>query len=86
MITVTHDQEPNWWPAEACAFCKTPTRYWYAPKDVAVCQSCADSHEEHDVPCKRDWLNSNRAPSDKPLPANWQCSADRRAALAKPAN
>lgn len=86
MITVTHDKEPNWWPAESCAFCNAPTRYWYVPKDVAVCPSCAEKHEPADVPCKRQWLNENRGAGEKPLPDNWQCSADRRAAPAYPAN
>lgn len=80
MITVTHDQEPASEPAEPCAFCKAPTRYWFKPKDVAVCPSCAELRTADEVPCKRDWINSNRLPGSTLLPADWQCHADRRAA------
>ena len=87
MITVTHDQEPNWMPAEPCAFCATPTRFWFAPKDVAVCESCACLHDAGDVPSKRDWLNAQRIAEGKAmLPGDWQCNADRRAILASQAN
>lgn len=80
MISVIHDNEPKWMPAESCAFCKAPTRYWFSPKDVAVCQSCAEKHEACEVPTKREWLNANREVGQELLPAGWQCNADRRAA------
>ncbi len=80
MIEVTHDQEPKWMTAERCCFCRTPTRYWHTPKDVAVCPSCSTQHSESEVPSKRDWINANRKPSQSLLPEGWQCHADRRAA------
>lgn len=83
MISVIHDQESTSEPAEHCAFCKAPTHYWYVPKDVAVCPTCAEVRNADDVPCKRDWINSNRLPGSTLLPADWQCHADRRAALQK---
>lgn len=75
MIEVTHDKEPSWAPKELCAFCHRPTRYWYTPKDVAVCAACAETHSVEDVPSKRDWLVSNGAK----LPKDWKCNADMRA-------
>lgn len=75
MIEVIHDKEPKWLPAEPCAFCKMPTRYWYAPKDVAVCQTCAEVKSEAEVPSKRDWLVSHGAN----LPKDWKCRADMAA-------
>jgi hypothetical protein len=55
-IEVTHDGEPAWWVREHCAFCRRPTNYWFMPKDVAVCQPCATTHDEADVPTKAEWL------------------------------
>lgn len=69
MIEVVHDNEPMWMPAEPCAFCKTPTRYWYKPKDVAVCPGCAAKKKAEDVPSKREWLNQNRLPGQTLLGA-----------------
>lgn len=79
MITVIHDKQPAWEPAEPCCFCSAPTRYWFAPKDVAVCQACAEKREADEVPSKREWLNANRRPGEPVLPADWKCNADRRA-------
>ncbi len=73
-MEVVHDNEPKWMPAEPCAFCCKPTRYWYTPKDVAVCQACAEIHTPEEVPSKRDWLVANGAK----LPEDWKCNADRR--------
>lgn len=75
MIEVVHDKEPRWMPAEPCALCNTPTRYWYAPKDVAVCPECAKGANPEDVPSKRAWLVAHGAS----LPPEWKCAADRRA-------
>lgn len=77
MIEVVHDKEPKWMPAEACAFCKKPTRYWFEANDVAVCQECAECHTADEVPCKRDWINENLEEGQTKLPADWKCNADR---------
>jgi hypothetical protein len=60
-IEVTHDGEREWQPGEPCAFCSRPTRYWFTPKDVAVCLICALAHEAADVPSKKEWFVSNEA-------------------------
>lgn len=60
-IEVTHDGEPEWSPAESCAFCTRPTRYWFTPKDVAVCLICAKYHEADEVPSKKEWFASHDA-------------------------
>lgn len=79
MIEVTHDQETSGWPAESCCFCKTPTHYWHTPKDVAVCQSCAATHDVSALPSKREWLNANRKQGQELLPPGWRCHAESRA-------
>lgn len=60
MLEVAHDGEPNWSPAEQCAFCEKPTRFWHVPNDVAVCPSCAMKHDACEVPNKREWLSAVR--------------------------
>jgi hypothetical protein len=55
-IKVTHDGESTWFPRENCAFCRRPTNFWFEPKDVAVCEPCAATHDETDVPTKAEWL------------------------------
>lgn len=42
-------------PYEHCCFCFRPSKYWYAPKDVAVCTECAETRSPADVPSKEDW-------------------------------
>lgn len=46
---------------EHCCFCRARTRFWYAKKDVAVCQACAKIHPASDVPTKEEWLAKERA-------------------------
>lgn len=41
---------------ENCCFCRTPTGFWFLPKDVAVCFTCAETAELEDVPDKATWL------------------------------
>jgi hypothetical protein len=63
MIEVTHDGSGRGDPLERCAFCRSGTRYWFAPKDVAVCPRCAETKSARDVPSKRAWLDAERARS-----------------------
>lgn len=50
---------PNW-PLENCALCFKPTRYWYEPKDIALCQSCAKTAEAEALPSKVEWCTQVR--------------------------
>lgn len=77
MIEVVHANSPNWELAEKCTFCEKPTKYWYTPKDVAVCPNCAETHNPQDVPTKREWLNANLLKGQTALPKGWKCNADR---------
>jgi len=46
-------KEPRAWirdPAERCAMCKRPTRYWHTPTNTPVCPSCAASATTKDLP------------------------------------
>ena len=63
MIRIEREPEDfsgAWMPAEACAFCGRPTRYWHTPADVAVCKPCAETHDESEVPTKAEWLAAVR--------------------------
>jgi hypothetical protein len=67
MIKVT--KEPSIFrkcPMENCFKCGNKTDYWYVPKDVACCQSCASEVKVKDVPSKAEWMKRERAK----LPAN----------------
>ena len=60
MIPLTPDPAdfpPNL-PPEHCCFCAGKTKLWYAPKDVAVCQICAEIRSPSEVPTKEEWCNS----------------------------
>lgn len=65
-IEVMHDGEPKWMGAEHCCLCKAPTRYWYLPNDVAVCQTCAETACDSDIPTKLEWLNAEGAGERSP--------------------
>lgn len=41
---------------ENCCFCRTSTKYWYVPKDVAMCPDCAKEALAEEVPDKLDWI------------------------------
>lgn len=45
---------------EHCCFCHRITHFWYEPKDVAVCPSCAATRLVRNVPNKEDWCASVR--------------------------
>ena len=52
-------------PPEKCFRCGCETRFWYEPKDVAVCRECAKSLGASDVPSKAQWLGVvEREPND----------------------
>lgn len=61
MISLTHDGSSFPEPAERCCFCRTPTRYWFQPKDVAVCQDCAEHMTVAEVPTKDEWFAKENA-------------------------
>lgn len=61
MIDVEREPEEFGDPIEPCAFCYQATGYWHTPKDVAVCQSCAKTHKEEDVPTKEAWISKVKA-------------------------
>ena len=59
--------EPNW-PLERCCFCKTPSRTWAHPQDVACCQSCASTRTPADLPTKKEWLAAAQPRVDRMFP------------------
>ena len=65
-IEEMHDGEPKWMGAEHCCLCKAPTHYWYLPNDVAVCQTCAETACDSDIPTKLEWLNAEGAKERSP--------------------
>lgn len=74
MIVVEHDGFPAWMGGESCAFCRRSTFFWYKPKDVAVCQPCAETVSSEDVPSKREWLNS----LGDNLPPSWVPNIEKK--------
>lgn len=46
---------------EPCCFCFTFTNFWYRPKDVAVCKSCAIEKKPSEVPSKKMWCAAVRS-------------------------
>lgn len=65
MITVTlePDELLTVVEMERCAICRVPTRTWYVPKDVAVCEKCAKQANADDIPDKKTWLRRERIAS-----------------------
>ena len=59
-IVVTPEPDPTPNVMEVCVFCRTPTRYWYTPSDVACCQNCAKEANPEDVPTKEQWCRRER--------------------------
>lgn len=55
------EPEDMGYPHEHCCFCRTPTRFWCAEKDVACCEACASTHELADVPTKAQWFAAERS-------------------------
>ena len=41
---------------ENCFSCRTPTEFWFLPKDAALCPECAAIVSEEDIPSKIDWI------------------------------
>lgn len=62
-LVITHDGEADGELAERCCMCRTPTRWWYGAGDrnVALCQSCANTTKECELPMKKDWCDKERA-------------------------
>ena len=61
-MTVKVNKEPKDMggpPYEHCFKCNKPTPYWYEPNDVALCQSCAETVTNKDIPTKKEWLKKN---------------------------
>ena len=75
-MTIPLVREPeslSWLGSEHCAFCGQVTAYWQKATDVAVCQPCAEDHEEADLPTKEEWCES---PQGKGKMKNAQMSED----------
>jgi hypothetical protein len=58
MIKVTEEPDEDWDVRENCCFCFGATRFWYEPKDVAVCPACAEGRAPEEVPSKENWCNA----------------------------
>lgn len=45
---------------EHCCVCDQPTKFWYTPKDIALCPSCAQIAVADALPCKENWIASQQ--------------------------
>lgn len=61
MVSVT-PEPPGLEPfgIERCCVCDVPTKFWYTPKDVALCKPCAANAQEADLPAKPEWMADQR--------------------------
>ncbi len=62
-VTVQPDPDP---PFERCCFCRVRSPTWFAEKDVAVCVSCAETHDPSEVPTKAEWCAKEERMSPRP--------------------
>lgn len=58
MITVVREPEDMGTDHELCFNCNTPTPYWSVLRDIPVCEECAKTLQNGDLPSKREWINS----------------------------
>lgn len=63
-------------PYERCCFCRTPTSFWYTPKDVPCCPTCAKTHKVDDVPTKLVWWRRETALANETQCRRGACQAD----------
>lgn len=56
-LKITHDGTADGSTQERCCMCRIPTRWWYAPSDVALCPDCARTAKRADLPTKREWCD-----------------------------
>ena len=42
---------------ENCCLCEKPTAFWYEPKDVACCPTCAETATHESLPSKKEWCD-----------------------------
>lgn len=68
-LKVVHDGSPPGEVQERCCMCRALTRFWYAPKDVAMCEPCAKTTKREDVPSKAEWCAKERRLDPRLRPA-----------------
>ena len=54
-LKLTHDGSSPGDVQERCCMCRAPTRWWYAPADVALCPPCGKTTKRDSLPTKREW-------------------------------
>lgn len=65
-LKITHDGETAREARERCCICRRETNFWYTPKDVALCPSCARRTRRADVPTKEQWWAAETAIAARP--------------------
>lgn len=40
---------------ELCCFCWQPTNWWAQNGWIACCRTCADRHDEEELPTREEW-------------------------------
>lgn len=62
VLKVFHDGSEPGEPMENCCLCRAATRWWWGTgaRNVALCQSCAKTAKESDLPTKVEWCAKER--------------------------
>ena len=59
-LKLTHDGTESGETQERCCLCRTPTRLWYTPMDVALCEACGKTAKRGELPTKKQWCASEK--------------------------
>ena len=72
-LKVVHDGSADGDVQERCCMCRAKTRFWYDPKDVAMCEPCAKKTKHEDVPSKAEWCEKeHRLDPQLSRPYGWR--------------
>ena len=67
MVRVKHDGTRPGDVQERCCLCRKPTRFWYTPKDVALCEACATTATPAALPTKEAWIAKEASLMPRPF-------------------
>lgn len=68
-LSIEHNGSEAGEVQENCCKCGNPTRYWFGTgyRNVALCERCASTYTEEDLPTKAEWIATERAKNPRPF-------------------